>query len=121
MSKKEIAETFLKLASAGEVGEAFDKYVHPDFKHHNAYFAGDRETLKTAMAENAEQFPDKSYESLRTLEDGDFVAAHGKVMLAPDSQWSVIHIFRFDGDKIIEAWEASQEVLKDSPNENGIF
>ena len=121
MSKKEIAETFLKLASAGEVGEAFDKYVHPDFIHHNAYFAGDRETLKIAMAENAEQFPDKSYESLRTLEDGAFVAVHGKVMLAPDSQWSVIHIFRFDGDKIIEAWEASQEVLKDSPNKNGIF
>lgn len=73
------------------------------------------------MAENAKQFPNKTYESLRTLEDGDLAAVHGKVTLAPDSQWSVIHIFRFEGDKIIEEWEASQEVIKDSPNENGIF
>ena len=56
MSKKEIAEIFLKLASAGKVEEAYDNYVHPDFIHHNAYFAGDRETLKTAMAENAARF-----------------------------------------------------------------
>ena len=33
----------------------------------------------------------------------------------------VIHIFRFEGDKIIESWEASQEALKDSPNDNGLF
>jgi predicted SnoaL-like aldol condensation-catalyzing enzyme len=58
---------------------------------------------------------------LRVLEDGDLVAVHGKVSLSPDSQWSVIHIFRFESDKIIESWEASQEALKDAPNENGIF
>ena len=41
--------------------------------------------------------------------------------LSPDSEWSVIHIFRFEGSKIIELWEASQEAVKDSPNENGMF
>jgi predicted SnoaL-like aldol condensation-catalyzing enzyme len=55
------------------------------------------------------------------LEDGNLVAVHGKVVLSPDSQWSVIHIFRFENNQIIESWEASQQVLKDSPNENGIF
>lgn len=73
------------------------------------------------MEENAQEFPDKTYETLRALEDGDLVAIHGKVKLAPDSQWSVIHIFRFKDDLIIEEWEASQEVLKESPNENGVF
>ena len=121
MSKKVIAESFLKLASSGKVREAFAKYVHPDFRHHNAYFRGDRESLLAAMEENAKQFPDKSYETLRALEDGDFVAIHGKVVLSPDSQWSVVHIFRFEDDLIIEEWEASQQVLKDSPNANGIF
>ena len=73
------------------------------------------------MEENAQQFPDKTYETLRVLEDGNLVAVHGKVILSLDSQWSVIHIFRFEGDKIVESWEASQQVLKDSPNENGLF
>ncbi|MBI2844289.1 MAG: nuclear transport factor 2 family protein [Armatimonadetes bacterium] len=121
MSKKDIAESFLKLASSGKVREAYEKYVHPDFRHHNAYFKGDRESLLTGMEENARKFPNKTYETMRILEDGNLVAMHGKVTLSPDSQWSVIHIFRFEDDLIIEEWEASQEVLKDSPNENRVF
>jgi len=73
------------------------------------------------MEEHAQQFPNKTYESLRVLEDGNLVAMHGKVNLSPDSQWSVIHLFRFEDDQIIESWEASQEELKDSPNEDGLF
>jgi hypothetical protein len=45
MSKKDIAISFLKLASSGKVREAYEKYVHPDFSHHNPYFKGDRESL----------------------------------------------------------------------------
>ena len=121
MNKKDIAVSFLQLVSSGKVREAYEKYVHPDFLHHNAYYKGDRETLLVGMEENAKQFPNKKYETLRALEDGNLVTVHGKVMLASDKIFSVIHIFRFEGDKIIEEWEASQEFLKDSPNENGVF
>jgi hypothetical protein len=48
------------------------------------------------------------------------VTVHGKVTLIPKI-YGVIHIFRFEEDKIIESWEASQEALDDSPNENGLF
>ena len=121
MSKKEIAESFLKLASSGQVREAFAWHVHSQFRHHHAYFKGDRESLLRRMEENAKQFPDKTFHTLRAVEEGDLVVIHGRVVLAPDSQWSVIHIFRFEGNQIIEAWEASQEAFQDSPNENGIF
>jgi predicted SnoaL-like aldol condensation-catalyzing enzyme len=121
MNKKDIAESFLKLASSGKVREAYDRYVHQDFCHHNAYFKGDRETLLVGMEGNAKQFPRKSFDTLRAIEEGDLVAIQGRVTLSPESRWSVIHIFRFEKDKIIEMWEASQQVLKDSPNENGIF
>lgn len=120
MNKKEIATSFLKDASAGKVREAFDKYVHPNFRHHLVFFKGDRESLMDAMEENDHQFPNKTYETMHSLEDGDLVAVHGKVELAP-KVYGVIHIFRFEEDKIIESWEASQEELKDSPNENGLF
>lgn len=121
MNKKDIAASFLRLASSGKVREAYEKYIHPQFRHHNAYFKGDRESLLKGMEENAQKFPNKTYETLRVLEDGNLVAIHGKVTLSQESQWSVIHIFRFEDDKIIEEWEASQEVLKDSPNTNGVF
>jgi len=121
MTQKEIAHSFLERVSAGDVRPAYDEYIHPEFIHHNVYFKGDRESLLTGMDENAREFPNKSYETLRALEDGDLVTVHGKVQLAPDSVWSVIHIFRFQEGKIIESWEASQEEIEDSPNENGLF
>ena len=121
MNKKEIAETFLKLASSGQVREAFAWHVHSQFRHHHAYFKGDRESLMRGMERNARQFPNKSFHTLRAVEEGEMVVIHGRVVLAPDSQWSVIHIFRFEGNLIIEEWEASQEAFQDSPNENGIF
>lgn len=120
MNKKEIASSFLVLASSGNVVEAYEKHVHPQFRHHNAYFKGDRESLQKAMEENAREFPDKVYETIHALEDGDLVAVHGKVTLAP-KVFGVIHIFRFENGQIIESWEASQEELEDSPNEYGLF
>ena len=121
MNKKDIAITCLRLASSGQVQAAYEQFVHPQFIHHNVYFKGDRESFLLAMEENAQQFPNKTYETLRVLEDGDLVAVHSKIKLSSESQWSVIHIFRFEDNKIIESWEASQQVLQDSPNENGIF
>ena len=120
MRRKDNAVAFLELASAGKVREAFEKYIHPNFIHHLVFVKGDRESFLKAMEDNAREFPDKTYETLHALEDGDLVTVHGKVTLNPKI-YGVIHIFRFEQDKIIESWEASQEALDDSPNENGLF
>lgn len=119
-SRKDIAIAFLEGAATGDVDSTYEKYVHPDFIHHNAYFKSDRETLRIAMKENQQEFPDKEYSTLRALEDGDLATVHGKIVI-DGKTYSVIHIVRFEGDKIIELWEGSQEVLEDSPNEKGIF
>lgn len=121
-SNREIAVSFLQLAASGNPRLAFHQYVHPQFSHHNPYFNGDREALLTGMEEGAVQFPNKTFEVVRTLEDGDLVAIHGKVRLNPDTpEIALIHIFRFDGELIIEEWEAAQEVPQASPNQNGMF
>ncbi|MGZ7046041.1 MAG: nuclear transport factor 2 family protein [Candidatus Aminicenantales bacterium] len=120
--KKEIAVSFLQLASSGKVREAYEKYIHPDFLHHNPYFMGDRESLLVGMEDSAIEFPDKAYEAVRVLEDGDFVAVHGRIRLKPDTpEYVLIHIFRFEGDRIVEEWEAGQEIPGESPNKNGMF
>ena len=74
------------------------------------------------MLDGATQFPHKEFEALRFLEDGALVAVHGRVRLKPDSPpIALIHIFKFEGDLIIEEWEAAQQLPDDSPNENGAF
>lgn len=121
-NKKEIAVSFLQLASSGKARQAYQRYVDPQFRHHNPYFKGDRESLLVGMEENAFQFPNKVFEVVRTFEDGDYVIVHGKVKLSPElPEVALIHIFRFEGGLIIEEWEASQALPEESPNENGMF
>ena len=122
MNKKDSAISLLRLASSGNVREAYETYVHPDFRHHNPYFPGDRAALLAGMEESAVKFPKKEFDAVRALEDGDLVAVHGRVRLTPRSPWmALIHIFRFQDNQIIEEWEVGQEVPKDSPNQNGVF
>ncbi len=121
-NNKDRAAEFLRLAASGRVGEAFDKYVAPGFRHHNPYFPGDAASLAAGMAENARAFPGKVFEVLRTLEDGDLVAVHARVRMEPKEQdYALIHVLRFEGGRIAEMWEASQPVPEKSPNTNGAF
>lgn len=96
MTKKEIAQNFLELASKGQVRKAFELYVSDDFKHHNAYFKGDGHTLMTAMEENSRKTPN-------------------------DLGAVVMHIFRFENNKIVELWDFGQAVPENMVNENGMF
>jgi predicted SnoaL-like aldol condensation-catalyzing enzyme len=121
-TRKESAQTFLRLAASGQAREAFQKYVAPGFRHHNAFFRGDAESLRMAMEENAVKNPDKVLEIQRALEDDALVAVHSRVRQKPgDRGAAVVHIFRFEGDRIVELWDLGQPVPENSPNENGMF
>lgn len=122
MTKKSIARNFLKLAATGHSHEAFRLYVSKDFKHHNAYFKGDADTLMLAMEESARTNPNKILKIHHILSDGDMVAVHSHVQQnSTDSGVAVVHIFRFESDKIIELWDLGQPIPKKSINENGMF
>jgi predicted SnoaL-like aldol condensation-catalyzing enzyme len=119
---KEMAVDFLKLSSKGESRNAFSKYVGEGFRHHNAFFKGDADSLMIAMEENAKKTPDKVFEIKHALQDGNFVAVHSHVKQNPqDPGAAVVHIFRFSSDKIIELWDLGQPVPKEQVNENGMF
>lgn len=121
-SRKEAATTFPKLAASGRAREAFDQYVTPGFRHHNAYFPGDGPSLMKAMDENAAQNPDKELTIHRVVEDGDQVATFSHVRHKKgEAGAAVVHFFRFEGDRIAELLDVGQEVPAESPNRNGMF
>ena len=122
MGNKEATVSFLRLASSGKVKEAYQQYSDASFRHHNPYFQGTAEALSTAMQENAAQFPQKAIDIKRILTDGDLVAVHAHVRLKPDDLGvATIHLFRFEGDRIVELWDVGQAVPESSPNKNGMF
>lgn len=123
MSPKESAISFLKMASDGNVRSAYEKFIAPEFIHHNQYFKGDRESLMLAMEEAAQKSPNKSIEIKYAYECGDTVVTHSRVTRQnpADPDIAVIHIFRFKNGRVVELWDLGQPMIKDSPNKNGMF
>jgi predicted SnoaL-like aldol condensation-catalyzing enzyme len=122
LSIKERAVAFLKLAASGKVQEAFESHAGPRFIHHNPYFQGDAESLMAAMEENAAENPGKIFEVKRAIEEGETVVVHSHVKQhSEDIGAVVVHIFRFENDRIIELWDVGQLIPEETPNENGVF
>jgi predicted SnoaL-like aldol condensation-catalyzing enzyme len=122
MTKKYMAQDFLKLASKGSSQEAFRLYAAENFKHHNVYFKGDADTLMFAMEESSKKSPDKIFEIHHALEDEDLVAVHSHVKQNDtDLGFAVVHLFRFESDKIAELWDLRQAIPSEMINENGMF
>jgi predicted SnoaL-like aldol condensation-catalyzing enzyme len=122
LSQREKALSFLELVVSGDIREAYQRYIAPDFRHHNPYFKGDAESLMIAMEENHNESPNKTLEVKHVIEEGDFVWVHSHVKQHPDDLGgAVVHIFRFKNGQAIELWDIGMAVPENSPNENGMF
>jgi predicted SnoaL-like aldol condensation-catalyzing enzyme len=119
--RKAIAVEFLRLLRTGDRDGA-SRLVAPGARHHNAYFAAGMPTLIDAAVQAAKQAPDRSSDVRLVLADGDHVAVHSHVFHQVGHPGvSVVHIFRFEGDRIAELWDVGQPVPADSPNADGMF
>ena len=118
---KEIAKNFLEGAVTDKVREVYDLYTLPNFKHHNGFFSGDRESLLQGMIQSNEMFPNKKLTIKLAVAEPPYVTLLSHVKITEGKEVAVVHMYRFEGEKIAEMWDISQEVPKDSPNENGVF
>jgi predicted SnoaL-like aldol condensation-catalyzing enzyme len=121
-SHRDAAVEFLRLAASGKVRDAYAKHVGPGFRHHNPHFRGDAKSLMEAMEQNAAKNPEKTFEVKRALQDGEQVAVFSHVRQKPsDNGAAVVHILRFEGDRIVELWDVGQPIPEKPVNENGMF
>ena len=122
MALKDAVVEFLRFVIDGKIDKAYKTYVSPKMRHHNAYYSGDAATLQKGMEENHVKFPDKIFEIKHVLEDGNFVAVHSHLRFQPtDPCLAVVHLFRFEGGRMVEFWDLAQSVPAESPNKNGMF
>jgi len=120
--RKDVAKTFLRMVASGKVRAAYERFVGPGFRHHNAYYPGDAASLQAGMEEAAKKFPNTTIEIQRALQEGALVAVHSRVKhKRSDIGFAVVHVFRFKGSKIVEFWDIGMEVPAQSPNEHGVF
>ena len=119
---KHAASTFLELVATGHVREATDRFVGKSFVHHNPFFAAGAEALVAAMEENAKRHPHMTLTVERAIGEGEYVAVHSRIKPAPDMPtMAAVHIFRFEGVRVVELWDVVQPLPDDSPNADGMF
>ena len=119
---KDISKEFLTLCSKGESRKAFKLHVDKNFKHHNPYFKGDANSLMIAMEEGSKTTPNKIFEVKNIIEDKNLVSVHSYIQQAENNmEIAVVHILKFNKDKIVEAWDIIQPFPENIVNENGMF
>lgn len=125
---KNIAKEYFKLISAGKYKEGL-RFFAPDCKTHNPFVAGSIETLTDAMIAASKdigaQSKEPSFAVRNVLADGDLVAVHTELLNSKSSPSEgglrQVHLLRFEGNKIVEYWDITQQVLPNMPNAAGAF
>lgn len=124
--RKSIVNRFFDLIAEGKFKDGL-RFFSPDCKTHNPYVAGNMDKLTDAMIQAAKGMTaaQSNFAVKHIIADGDLVAAHTE-LLEDKSQperggLRQVHLFRFEGDRIVEYWDISQMVTRDMPNAKGAF
>lgn len=120
MNYRETGLKFLSMCALDSPKKAFELYVHPHFIHHNAYFPGDRDSLMNAMIDADRTHPNRSFTVKQAFEAADRVAFYSHVV-KDEMEIAVLHILRFEGEKIAEMWDMGMVIDPKSPNQHGMF
>lgn len=123
-----VAEAYFRLVGQGKFAEGL-KFFAPGCRTHNPFFAGDMATLAKAQAaasaEMTPQFSDPAFTVEHVLVDGDLVAVHTHLLGSRTNPGMgglrQVHLFRFQGDKIVEYWDITQPVTREQANAAGAF
>jgi predicted SnoaL-like aldol condensation-catalyzing enzyme len=125
---KNIAMEFIRLVGEGSFKEGL-RFFAPDCKTHNPYIAGGMEALTDAMIsankEMRPQFPEAEFSVKHIIAGGEFVTVHTELLNSKskpsEGGLRQSHLFRFEGGKIVEYWDITQQVLPRMPNASGAF
>ena len=125
---RSIVNEYFTLLGAGMFKEGL-RFFATDCKTHNPYVVGGMETLTAAMIAASKDITVQSaqpeFAVKHVLVDGDLVAAHTQLLNSKSDPGQgglrQVHLFRFQGDKNVEYWDITQQVLSSMPNASGAF
>jgi predicted SnoaL-like aldol condensation-catalyzing enzyme len=125
---KSIVKEYFELISQQKFKEGL-RFFAPDCKTHNPFVAGNMEKIINAMIDANKEYGPKYLEAQFSLKlmlaDGDFVAAYTQLVASPtkpaEGGLRQMHLFRFGGDKIVEYWDITQNIMPNTSNPAGSF
>ena len=119
---KQNAINFYKMAYEGNPRKAIEMYVGDEYIQHNPDVANGKQGFIDYFERMQLDYPDKSIEFVRAIVENDLVALHTHQIWPGNDQYVTMDFFRFDNnDKIIEHWDAIQQIPETSANPNTMY
>lgn len=119
---KKVVAAFLDQLMVNKDLTAFDTYVSDDYRQHNPNIPDGVAGAKAGLGGYFQQFPQLSVVPKRVIAQGDLVAVHSHYVAAPsDRGQAVVDLFRVRNGKIVEHWDAIQDVPETAANDNTMF
>ena len=121
-ANKQTVLAFYEVALNKKDAEAAVRYLGAKYVQHNPSAADGAEGLKGFIQFLRDKFPQSRNEVKRALADGDFVVLHVHSVREPNTRGrAIIDIFRLENGKIVEHWDAIQDIPEKAANSNGMF
>ena len=119
---KENAIAFYRMAYEGNPRKAVDRYVGDWYTQHNPLVGDGPEPFIAYFERMQREYPEKSITFVRAVAEGDLVALHTHQVWPDDDEYVTMDFFRFDDKgKIVEHWDAMQQIPDTSLNENTMY
>lgn len=119
---KQNAIAFYKTAYEGNPQQAVAQYVGDFYIQHNPLVGDGKESFIRYFERMAAEYPDKSITFVRAVAEGDLVALHTHQIWPGGDEYVTMDFFRFDDNgKIVEHWDAVQEIPETSANGNTMY
>lgn len=121
------AIAYYKMAYEGHPAEAVKLYAGNDYKQHNPQVADGKAGFIAYFDRMARDFPDKTIRFVRAVAEDNLVVLHThQVWPATDKksmeEYVTMDFFKFDSHgKIIEHWDAIQQIPDTSANGNTMY
>lgn len=119
---KKNAIAFYKMAYEGNPKKAVELYAGENYIQHNPLVGDGIDPFIKYFERMAKQFSNKSIEFVRAVAQDDLVALHTHQIWPGGKEYVTMDFFRFDeSGKIVEHWDAIQQIPESSENSNTMF
>ena len=119
---KKNAVAFYQMAYEGDPARAVEIYVGDEYIQHNPLVGNGPGPFIEYFDKMQSEYPDKSIEFVRVIAEGDLVALHTHQIWPGNDEYVTMDFFRFDENgKIVEHWDAMQQIPEDSKNGNTMY
>jgi predicted SnoaL-like aldol condensation-catalyzing enzyme len=119
---KRNAIAFYRTAYEGDPGAAVERYVGESYIQHNPLVGDGPEPFVQYFERMHREYPDKSITFVRAVAEGDLVALHTHQVWPGNDEDVTMDFFRFGPNgKIVEHWDAMQQIPEASANGNTMY